>query len=500
MSDRILMMSKIDKSFPSVKALEGVDLEVKKNEIHGLIGENGAGKSTLMKILSGLYTHDAGTIEFCGKAYEMLTPRLVEKIGISVIHQERHVVPFLTVAESLFLGIEGDFIMKRKKLEKRAEELIFGNLGVEIKGNSLMSDLSVGEQQLVQICRALMTNPKLIIFDEPTAVLPRKEAEKLFEIIRELKKTVSVIYISHYFGEILDLCDIITVLKNGKKVTTISAKNETIENLVFLMSGKEVKKQYPDKNRVHGDCVLQIENLSHQEAFENVSFNIRQGEILGLTGLMGSGHAEVGESLYGAQGIISGNIIFNGVQQKTYSREQAVRMGIGYVPEDRRGKGVIQLDSVRENITLASLEKISKRSVINKKTELADVKMHIENLSIKTPSEEQMSGLLSGGNQQKVVIARWIQGDSKLLILNQPTSGVDIGARAEIYAFIHQMAKNGSAVLLISQDIQELVGMSDKILTMFRGQVNGSFNTGDYTSNEQAVDEIIISMMGVKKE
>lgn len=487
----ILSMKKIDKVFPGVRALDQVDFQVAKCEIHGLIGENGAGKSTLMKILSGMYTHDSGTIEFCGKVYNKLDPKLIEEIGISIIHQERQVVPFLSVAESLFLGIEGSKVLKRKEMVKRAEKIIKEKLGADISGSALMSDLTVGEQQLVQICRALMTNPKLIIFDEPTAVLARKEAQKLFEIIKELKKEVSVIYISHYFGEILDLCDTITVLKNGKKVTTIPAEGQTIENLVCLMVGKDVSKQYPPKDREFGETVVEVNNLTHKKYFKNINFKIRTGEILGLTGLMGSGHAEIGEALYDTSDIISGEIIYLGKKVKRFSHESAVKAGIGYLPEDRRGKGVIQAGTVKENITLASLQKVSGAGIINKKKEEAAADLHIERLAIKTPSREEISGLLSGGNQQKLIIARWMQSEAKLLILNQPTSGVDIGARAEIYSFIDMMAKNGSAVLLISQDIQELVGMSNRIITVFRGEIAGEFDVeGEIT------DEVIVSMMG----
>lgn len=444
-----------------------------------------------MKILSGLYTHDGGAITFCGKEYKKLDPKLVEQIGISIIHQERQVVPYLTVAESLFLGIEPQKLMHRKALVKNAEELLEEKLGVSIKGSALMSELTVGEQQLVQICRALMTNPKLIIFDEPTAVLAQKEARKLFEIIRELKKTISVIYISHYFGEILDLCDTITVLKNGKKVTTVKAAEETLEHLVYLMVGRDVKDQYPPKTREFGETVIKITGLTHKKLFQDVSFSIRAGEIVGLTGLMGSGHAEVGECLYNTKDVVAGTIEYMGQPVKRLSHESAVKMGIGYLPEDRRGKGVIQADSVKENITIASMQKISKCGFINRKAENKVTDEYIKSLSIKTPSREEISGLLSGGNQQKVIIARWMQCGSKLLILNQPTSGVDIGARADIYSFIDEMARKGSAVLLISQDIQELVGMSDRILTMFRGRITGEFDV-----DRDITDDVIVSMMG----
>lgn len=491
----LLEMVNINKSFPGVKALDNVSLSVKYNEIHGLVGENGAGKSTLMKILSGLYQHDSGNIVFCGKEYKNITTKLIEKIGISIIHQERQVVPFLTVAENLFLGVEpvkGPLkLMNRKAMEKKAKDIIESLIGVTIDGNKLMSELTVGEQQLIQICRALMQNPKLIIFDEPTAVLAKKEAQKLFDIIRELKKTISVIYISHYFGEILDLCDRITVLKNGKKVDTVSAEGMTIEKLVVMMVGRDIGKQYPEKNREFGDIMLKIKNLTHMKDFEDVSFSIRTGEIVGLTGLMGSGHSSIGESLFDNSQIASGEIVFKDKKMNRIVPETAVKSGMGYVPEDRRQRGVIQLFSLRENITLPSMWKVSKNGVVSLKLEKDAAEELKEKLSIKTPNIEEMSGLLSGGNQQKVVIAKWLQSGSSLYILNQPTSGVDIGARAEIYALINMMAKAGSAILLISQDIQEIVGMSNKVITMFRGKIKDEFIV-----DSDITDKVIVSMMG----
>ncbi|MEG1436449.1 MAG: sugar ABC transporter ATP-binding protein, partial [Oscillospiraceae bacterium] len=465
-------------------------------EIHGLVGENGAGNSTLMKILSGLYSHDEGTVEFCGKKYKKITTKLIEEIGISIIHQERQVVSFLTVAESLFLGIEPTKsflkLMSRKEIEKKASDIIEEKVGVQINGGKLMSDLTVGEQQLVQICRALMNNPKLVIFDEPTAVLAQKEANKLFEIIRELKKTVSVIYISHYFGEILDLCDKVTVLKNGKKVSTVSTQGMTIEDLVVIMVGKDVKKQYPNKNRKLGDTVLEVKNISDDGNFKNINFDIKAGEIVGLTGLMGSGHSDIGEVLFGNKSLVDGEIVWKGESIKKMIPEKAVKKRIAYVPEDRRRRGVIPTLSVMENITLPSLEKVSIKGFIKHAQEKAETTELSEKLSIKTPNVEELCGLLSGGNQQKVVIAKWLQADSQLYILNQPTSGVDIGARAEIYSLIDMMAKQGSAVLLISQDIQEIVGLSNRIITIFRGEIRHEFTN----VTEEITDKVIVSTMG----
>lgn len=366
--DVLLEITGMDKSFPGVHALDNVDLTVKRCEIHGIVGENGAGKSTLMKIISGIYQYDKGTIVFDGKEYHNLTTKLVEEMGIRIIHQERLVVPYLTVAESLFLGIEpvGKInSLNRKQLVKKAEQIIFETIGVKIPGDRMMSEITVAEQQLVQICRALMNNPKLIIFDEPTAVLAQKETKRLFEIIRELKKKISVIYISHYFGEILDLCDAITVLKNGKKVADVPAEGMTVEKLVVMMVGKDVKNQYPTKNTSLGDVVLDVHDLTKPGEYQQIDLSIRAGEILGLTGLMGSGHEAVGKSIFYNAGYAQGTIAFRNRQRRKNSTEAAVRAGIGFVSENRREESILQVMSVKENITLPGLNKVSLHGIIN---------------------------------------------------------------------------------------------------------------------------------------
>lgn len=494
-STYILEMLHIQKNFPGVKALQDVDFQLLDGEIHGLVGENGAGKSTLMKILAGMYSHDSGEIKFEGHVQDVLTPKLIEKLGIYFIHQERHVVPYLTVAETLFLGLEKTYtpfkFIKRRVMEKEAEKALLEKVGATIPGNKLMAELTVGEQQLIQICRALLFDPKVIVFDEPTAVLAKREQEKLFEIIRDLReKEISIIYISHYFKEILDICDRITVLRNGEKVKTIETTGLKIEDIVYMMAGRHIDDQFPKRNWELGESIIDVKNLSHETQFTNVSFNIHAGEIVGITGLMGSGHTSLGMALYDHTGVTSGSIEIEGKPYTRGNPEGSVANGIGYVPEDRRNLGIVQSMSVRENITLSSLNSVSKSGVINHKTEIQKVDSLISRLAIRTPDQEEAVNYLSGGNQQKVVIAKWLSSGSKLYILNQPTSAVDVGAKAEIYALINEMARNGAAVLLISQDLQEIVGLSDRILVMYRGQVIEE-HKGDVTS-----DQIMVSMMG----
>jgi ribose transport system ATP-binding protein len=492
----ILEMVNIDKSFPGVKALQDVTFQLRDGEIHGLIGENGAGKSTLMKILAGIYSHNHGEIKFQNVKQERWTAKVIEKLGIQFIHQERHVVPYLTVAESLYLGIEPTYsplkLINRKKLEKQAEKVLQEKVGLIVKGNKLVGDLTVGEQQLLQICRALLQDPKVIVFDEPTAVLAKREADRLFEIIRDLqKKKIAIIYISHYFAEILDICDCITVLRNGKKVDSVGITGLTIEDIVQMTVGREIGNQFSQKKHSSGDILLEVTDLTHKNDFRDVNFNVRKGEIVGITGLMGSGHTSLAMAIYDHYGIVGGGIHLEGRPLGKVNPEGAIAKGIGYVPEDRRNLGIVQDLSVRENITLASLKSVSRGNVINHKNEKKKVASLIERLAIRTPNQEEPVNFLSGGNQQKVVISKWLSSGVTLYILNQPTAAVDVGAKAEIYSLINELAAEGAGVLLVSQDLQELVGLSNRILVMFRGEI-----IDELKGNNVTTDQVLVSMMG----
>lgn len=497
MSDEfVLEMKEIQKEFPGVKALQNIHFQLKEGEIHGLIGENGAGKSTLMKILAGIYSQDSGEIRFLGNLQKVLTPKIVEHLGIHFIHQERHVVPYLTVAESLFLGIENKFasfrLIKRRTMEKEAEKVLLEKVGVRLSGKKLVGDLSVGEKQLLQICRALLQDPKVIVFDEPTAVLAKREANQLFNIIKELKqKGISIIYISHYFGEILDICDRITVLRNGSNVKTTETKGLTIEDIVYFMTGRRIGSDTPTKSRQLGDVLLNVKDFTHSQQFQDVNFQIRRGEIVGITGLMGSGYSDLGLSIYDDSNITKGVVEFEGKRLSKHNPEKAVSLGMGYIPEDRRHLGILQNMSVKENITLTSLKKVSKGGVIKRKVEREKVDVMIDQLGIRTPNQETTINYLSGGNQQKAVLAKWLSSNAALYILNQPTAAVDVSTKAEIYNLITQVAENGAGVLLITQDLQELVKLSDRILVMYRGEVVREFEKENVTT-----DQIMVSMMG----
>ncbi|WP_102346219.1 sugar ABC transporter ATP-binding protein [Bacillus sp. Marseille-P3661] len=494
--DYVLEMLNVGKEFPGVKALQDVNFQLSDGEVHGLVGENGAGKSTLMKVLAGIYQHDSGEVIFNGKVQKSLTPKSVERLGIHFIHQERYIVPYLTVAETLFLGIEPTHtplkLLRRKSLEKEANQMLREKVGVNIPGNKLVGELTVGEQQLLQVCRALLHEPRVIVFDEPTAVLAQREADQLFKIIRELRnKNIGIIYISHYFGEILDICDRITVLRNGTNVTTTKTNGLTIEDIVFMMSGKHIGEQFPEKNWKRGEKLLEVKGLTHKKHFQDVTFNVHKNEIVGITGLMGSGHSDIGVSIYDNADIIKGSITFKEKVLDHINPEHAVGIGMGYVPDDRRHLGIIQSMSVRENITLASLKTVSKGVVIKRSNEIEKVDRLIESLNIKTPDRETELGNLSGGNQQKVVMAKWLNSEAELYILNQPTAAVDVSAKAEIYKLIGQLAEQGAGILIISQDIQELVGLCDRILVMYRGKVIEEIDGKNTTT-----DEVMVSIMG----
>lgn len=496
-SEYVLEMLDISKEFPGVKALSDVTIQIKTGEVHGLVGENGAGKSTIIKILAGLYSNDGGKIIFDGEDItKKLNARTAEQIGISFIHQERYMVRHLTVAEMLFLGIEKTktplHFMDKKGMVKQAEKILEEKVGVTLDGNMLVGQMTVGEQQLIQICRALMGDPKVIVFDEPTAVLTKKEAERLFQIIRQLKKDRGVIYISHYFGEILDLCDRVTVLRNGRKISTVNAADTTIDSLVTMMVGRDIQEQYPKKERKPGEVILSVKGLTHKKEFKNLDFEVRRGEIVGITGLMGSGHDKVGIGIYDGSDITGGEVEFKGKKMAYLNPEKAVRAKMGYVPDDRRGLGAIQDMTVKENITLACLKRLTKHGLISEKEEARIAEKQIAELKIKTPGKDAKTGNLSGGNQQKVVLSRWLSDESELYILNQPTSGIDIGARADIYKIIDQMAKDGAGVLMITQDIQELYGMSDRIIVMYRGKTVLELET----TEQDLTDQIIVASMG----
>ncbi|PWJ62751.1 MULTISPECIES: sugar ABC transporter ATP-binding protein [unclassified Fibrobacter] len=477
-----VVMKGINKSFGSNQVLKDAGFSLKDGEIHALMGENGAGKSTLMKILTGVYTRDSGTVIVDGKEVVYHNPKEAEKAGIVFIYQELNVLFDLTVEENLFMGRE---ITKRfgicdkKAMRAKAQE-IMDRMGVNIPVDAVMSDLSVGQQQMVEICKALMVDAKVLIMDEPTAALTQSETEVLFEVINSLrKKGVSIVYVSHRMEEIFELCDRITILRDGTYIDTKYIKDITMDDVVKMMIGREIGERFPKRDNAIGGEVLRVEGLSHEKFFRNVSFNVRAGEVLGVSGLMGAGRTEIMHSIFGNMPITAGKIFIEGKEVSIRNPRQAIAAGIGFITEDRKTEGLLLEKSIAENIDLTNLGIISNKGVLQAEKQASLVKRGIEEFKIRCFGPQHECGNLSGGNQQKVVLAKWIYTNPKILILDEPTRGVDIGAKKEIYNVINEMAAKGVAVIMVSSELPEVLGMSDRIMVVHEGDVTGIINGAD---------------------
>ena len=469
-------MRGIDKSFGSNQVLKQAGFTLESGEVHALMGENGAGKSTLMKILTGVYTKDAGTVLVDGKEVNYKNPQEAEKAGIVFIYQELNVMFDLTVEENLFMGkeIHGKFgIFDRKAMQKKAREAL-NTLGVDISPKTVMSELSVGQQQMVEICKALMADAKVIIMDEPTAALTQSETVALFKVIESLrKKGVSMVYISHRMEEIFELCDRITVLRDGSYIGVKNIPETNMNEIVKMMIGREIGERYPSRDVKIGKEVLKVKGLTRKGTFHDVSFSVRAGEVLGVSGLMGAGRTEIMQAIFGNLSYESGSIEIDGKEVKISNPRQAMEQGIGFITEDRKTEGLMLDKSIRENISLCNLGRISKSSVISKEAEKNMVAEAIKDLHIKCFGPYHECNNLSGGNQQKVVLAKWILTNPKILILDEPTRGVDIGAKKEIYSIINKLAAQGVAIIMVSSELPEVLGMSDNIMVVREGEVRG---------------------------
>ena len=469
-------MRGINKAFGSNQVLKDAGFLLKDGEVHALMGENGAGKSTLMKILTGVYTKDAGTIYVDGQEVSYKNPQEAEKAGIVFIYQELNVLFDLTVEENLFMGkeITKHFgICDKKAMRAKAQE-IMDRMGVNIPIDAVMSDLSVGQQQMVEICKALMVDAKVLIMDEPTAALTQSETEVLFEVMNSLRsKGVSIVYISHRMEEIFELCDRITILRDGQYIDTKYIKDITMDDVVQMMIGREIGERFPSRNVAIGGEVLRVEDLTHEKLFRDVNFSVRAGEVLGVSGLMGAGRTEIMQAIFGNLPGVTGKIFIEGQEISIRNPRQAIAAGIGFITEDRKTEGLLLEKSIAENIELANLGKVSKSSVLSAKKGTELVKRGISEFRIKCFGPEHECGNLSGGNQQKVVLAKWIYTDPKILILDEPTRGVDIGAKKEIYSVINELAAKGVAVIMVSSELPEVLGMSDRIMVVHEGKVTG---------------------------
>lgn len=469
-------MRGIDKSFGSNQVLKQAGFTLESGEVHALMGENGAGKSTLMKILTGVYTKDAGTVLVDGKEVNYKNPQEAEKAGIVFIYQELNVMFDLTVEENLFMGkeIHGKFgICDKKAMQKKAQEAL-NILGVNISPKTVMAELSVGQQQMVEICKALMADAKVIIMDEPTAALTQSETVALFKVIESLrKKGVSMVYISHRMEEIFELCDRITVLRDGSYIGVKNIPETNMNEIVKMMIGREIGERYPSRNVKIGKEVLKVKELARKGTFHDVNFSVRAGEVLGVSGLMGAGRTEIMQAIFGNLSYESGTIEIDGKEVKISNPRQAMEHGIGFITEDRKTEGLMLDKSIRENISLCNLRRISKSSVISREAEKNMVAEAIKDLHIKCFGSYHECNNLSGGNQQKVVLAKWILTNPKILILDEPTRGVDIGAKKEIYSIINKLAAQGVAIIMVSSELPEVLGMSDNIMVVREGEVRG---------------------------
>ena len=469
-------MRGIDKSFGGNAVLKEAGFLLDHGEIHALMGENGAGKSTLMKILTGVYTKDAGQVIVDGQEVCYKNPQEAEKAGIVFIHQELNVLFDLTVEENMFLGkeIHGRFGVCDKKAMRAEVRKILDRLGVSIDPQQRMSELSVGQQQMIEIAKALMVDAKVIIMDEPTAALTQSETEVLFQVVRSLKeKGVSIVYISHRMEEIFELCDRITVLRDGSYIDTKRIQDTDMNDVVKMMIGREIGERYPLREASIGEVVFKVEGLTCPGVFKDGSFEVHAGEVLGVSGLMGAGRTEIMQAIFGNMPHVTGKLFLNGEEIHNHNPGQAMKNGIGFITEDRKTEGLMLEESIRKNISLANLGRISRRGVLRKKEERELVQKGIEELHIKCFGPEHECGRLSGGNQQKVVFAKWIYTDPKVLILDEPTRGVDIGAKKEIYNIINDLAAKGVAIIMVSSELPEVLGMADRIMVVREGLVRG---------------------------
>jgi ribose transport system ATP-binding protein len=480
----MIQMSGISKSFSGNQVLNDVSFELANGEIHALMGENGAGKSTLMKILSGIHHKDSGHIRVDGEEHTFKTIKDSERCGIHVIHQELNILPDLSVAENLFLGKEltyGFGIMKRAEMRRQAHDLLC-KLGLDIDPKTRAGDLSVGKQQLVEIAKAIASDAKYIVMDEPTAALTDREIQTLFETVRELKnKGISFVYISHRMEEIFAICDRITILRDGQYAGVRDIPKTSFDEIVAMMVGRELGERFPERQHCIGDTKLSVDNLCANHVFENVSFELRKGEVLVLAGLMGAGRTEVAQTLFGARKANSGSITIDGQAVKIHNPIQAMQHKIGFVTEDRKTEGLLLDFSIQDNIMLTNFDKTCRMGITQPTSENQFVQKFIDQLAIRTTNAHLPVKSLSGGNQQKVVLAKWLGTEPDILILDEPTRGVDIGAKKEIYTIINQLAEAGVAILMISSELPEVIGMADRVLVMHEGRITGEVNKSNMT-------------------
>lgn len=470
----ILSISNVNKQFPGVKALDNVSLNVEKGVVHGIVGENGAGKSTLMKILSGVYEKDSGTVIFDGETIENTTPSQSMEKGLAIIYQELNLVNTMSVGENVFLGRFSEMGGMRG-VQKKAQEIL-DSIGSKVNSRQKVGELSVSEKQMVEIAKALSFKSKLIIMDEPSSSLTNEEMSELTNIIRRFKaEGISILYISHKLEEIFDLCDRVTIMRDGQIIETKDIDDITRSEMVAKMVGREIDQEFPEKINTVEDVLLEVENINTNK-LSNISFNLHKGEILGLVGLVGAGRTEIVRAIVGADKVKGHKLTLNGEEIKINNSRDARDAGLAFIPEDRKVQGLILPFSVEENIALASLDVTCKGGIYNARKQLDMAERQIEALRVKTPSSKTPIVNLSGGNQQKCIIGRWLEREPKILFLDEPTRGIDVGAKYEIYLLIQDIVKRGGAVILISSEFPEVLNLSHRVITIADGEITGEFD------------------------
>ena len=486
MSAYILEMKNITKTFPGVIALNNVSLQVKRGEIHALVGENGAGKSTLMKVLNGVYQADSGEILIDGQTVKIRNTTDAERLGIGLVFQECNLVNSLSVSENMFLNKlnGGRGLVNWKQINATTQEFL-DSLCFDFRATAKIEALSASQKQMVEIIKAVSINAKIIIMDEPTSSLSGKETESLFKIIRKLKsRGVAIVFITHRLDEIFEICDRMTVLRDGCYIGERNICDITKDEMIAMMIGRKLTQQYPERSNPIGEVTLEVKNIiDHNSRVKGISFQAHRGEVLGFYGLVGAGRTETMRMIFGVDPVVGGEIYIHGKQRRIRSPRDAIAAGMGFVTENRRDEGLFLRSSIRVNTVMVALPKILKKGFISYKEEARVAQKYVERLHTATPSINQKTMFLSGGNQQKVVLAKWLYSDSDIIIFDEPTRGIDVGARREIYEIINNLVENGKTVVVISSDMEEIMGVSDRILVMYEGTIAGEIQKKDFTQD-----------------
>ena len=480
--NKILVLKDITKYYPGVVALDHVSLEFEKGEVHALCGENGAGKSTLIKAIAGALVPDAGTITIEGETFQHLTPIQAQQLGVEVIYQEFNLLETMTVKENIYFGRYGKGLVDYNVMEEEAKKTL-NLMQIDLPINEQVKNLPSSQKQLVEIAKAISRNAKILIMDEPSAPLSVAETDKMFEVVRKLKaQGVTIIYISHRMDEIFEISDRVSVLRDGKYIATRNTKDTDVKELIQLMVGRELTGEYPQPETEPGEVVLSVKNLTGN-GVRDISFDLRKGEILGFGGLVGAGRTELARCIFGADKISSGSIEIKGETVQIHSPNDAIKKGIGLIPEDRKQQGCFLFKTILWNTSIANLDRLKKGIIIDEKQEEKDAEGYEKLLNIKTPSLRQLVKNLSGGNQQKVVLAKTLATDSDIIIFDEPTRGIDVGAKQEIYTLMRTMANEGKAIIMITSDMPELLGMSDRILVLHEGELMGELQKEEFSQN-----------------